>query len=371
MVSRRVALVLPKTALDPSFWPGFYEISAWLADALRRSGWSVERVPDGDPSLLEVDVTLLFGDCDQLRRSATALRRAEGRRPRTVLWQLDSLPPPRMGPASVAAGLRRARSESALRLPTGRTSNLLRSAVGSYAARRVKWFLVRAASGRSAVAHGSRRAHLSDLEADARRFRRLEWIERAVGDGWLDRVAVSAPERAGVLSDRGIRATFIPIGYHPAMGTDREQERDLDAVFLGGATPYRDGILPRLRVDLAGKGVNLVVPPPPVFGEKRSVLLNRARVVLNIHREGGFWELSRLRLLYAMACGASVVSEPVTDPTPFVEGSHFVTAGPDRLPDVTAALVRDESRRRGIVEEARRLLTTELTMERSAAALVS
>jgi hypothetical protein len=97
-----------------------------------------------------------------------------------------------------------------------------------------------------------------------------------------------------------------------------------------------------------------------VWGAQRCDLLRRARVVLNVARSPG--DFVGVRLVLAIAAGAVVVSEPITDPFPFVAGVHFVEAPLERLLDTAREIEADEPRRRHIAEAGQALLTGELSM---------
>jgi hypothetical protein len=100
-----------------------------------------------------------------------------------------------------------------------------------------------------------------------------------------------------------------------------------------------------------------------LWGEDRTALLRRTRLVLNVMRVPG--EFIGLRLVMAIAAGAVVVSEPMTDPFPFVPGVHFVEAPLARLLDEARNLLEDEPRRRKVAEAGQALLEGQLTMTQS------
>jgi spore maturation protein CgeB len=72
-----------------------------------------------------------------------------------------------------------------------------------------------------------------------------------------------------------------------------------------------------------------------------------------------------------MANGALVLSEPVYDCYPFVEGRHFISAPVEDMPAVIQRYLRDESARRAITDEAYRFVTNELTTVKSVTTLAS
>jgi hypothetical protein len=98
-----------------------------------------------------------------------------------------------------------------------------------------------------------------------------------------------------------------------------------------------------------------------VWGTERADLLRRSRVVVNVARVPG--DFIGVRLVLVIAAGAVVVSEPMTDPFPFVAGVHFVEAPLEGLLAAARELEADEPRRRRIAEAGQRLLVGELSME--------
>ena len=74
-----------------------------------------------------------------------------------------------------------------------------------------------------------------------------------------------------------------------------------------------------------GRGLRVV---EGVWGHDREVLLRRTRVVLDVHRIPG--NFVGLRLLLSLAAGAALVTEPMTDPYPFMPGRSL--PGGDRQP---------------------------------------
>jgi hypothetical protein len=107
---------------------------------------------------------------------------------------------------------------------------------------------------------------------------------------------------------------------------------------------------------------------PALWGEARTALLNRVKILLNIPRFTG--EFAALRFILGMANGALVVTEPVYDPFPFVAGRHFVSASMEEIPAVVLHYLQSEEQRRQIADQAYAFVTEELTMERSIARLL-
>jgi hypothetical protein len=185
----------------------------------------------------------------------------------------------------------------------------------------------------------------------------------------FDMLVVSTPSRQAFLAERGIRAEMVPLGYYPSYGRDLGLARDIDVLFLGDPrVPRRRRLLARLakrglRVERAGSWFS-----GEAWGERRTRLLNRARILLNLQRFPG--ELAGLRMILGMANKALVVSEPIFMPGPYVEGTHWIASDLERMPEVIAACLADPQRRQVIVDAAFELVTQQLTLTRSAARIV-
>jgi hypothetical protein len=293
---------------------------------LEAAGCSVEAASDRDATLDPGSVLFMRGTPTLFPHALRRLREGPARdRPIVVLWHQEPLPPPRI------SGL-----PAPLRLPR-------RSDVGFALGRPVRV---------------------------TRPSTNLETVCELARAGLLDVLAVSTLWQRQVLEEHGLPSHFVPIGWEPALGKDLRGERDIDILVLGDARVARRRlVLARLRA----RGVVPVVagdwsPGRGVWGAERMALLNRARILLSIPRQRGWF--AGLRFLLGMANGALVVSEDVYAPAPYVPGTHFVSAPVRELPGVLHRYLADEEARARIAEQARLFVTTELTMERSVARLV-
>jgi hypothetical protein len=204
----------------------------------------------------------------------------------------------------------------------------------------------------------ARRRAAATIERRRTRHRRdaaARWLQ-------VDRVVVTSRDRRDALIEHGVHADAVPFGYAAAaagpLTAPGAGDRDLALVSLGMVDPrraIRRGVMqqwqaeePRLTV-LHG-----------VWGEERGRLLRRARTVLNVSRTPG--NFVGVRLVLALAAGAVVVTEPMTDPYPFQPGVHFVQAPLEGLLDAARELCADEPRRRRIAEAGQALLADELSM---------
>jgi hypothetical protein len=179
-------------------------------------------------------------------------------------------------------------------------------------------------------------------------------------------VVVTSRDRAATLIGWGVAARTVPFGYHPCHGgalTPPEAgARDVPLLLLGSRAGHtrRAAAVDRLRANGASHGL---LVEGSSWGAERDVLLRRTRVMLDVHRVPG--NFVGLRLLLSLAAGVALVSEPMTDPSPFVPGVHFVEAPLEGLLGAGLALLDDEARRREIVAAGQALLHTDLSMASS------
>jgi hypothetical protein len=221
-------------------------------------------------------------------------------RPFTVLWHVEPLPAP------AASGLKPARRHA-----------------------------------RELVKIALRDPRTTDPRSNFRRLRR--WLAA----GLPDLLLVSTPWRQAFLAEHGIESEWVPWGYFEPHGHDLGLERDIDVIFFGAQdVPRRRRIVRQMRregIDVVSEGA---WGKSGLWGERRTEVLNRSRIVLNLGRHPG--ELSGMRLLTGMANRACVLSEPIWDPRPFVPGLHYAEAPVERLAAEARALLDDDARREAI-----------------------
>jgi hypothetical protein len=180
------------------------------------------------------------------------------------------------------------------------------------------------------------------------------------------RLVVTSRDRAATLAATGVEAAVVPFGYHERHAGPLTPigagPRDLGLVMLGsraGHTRRARQVAGLLRSE-AGRDLTVV---EGVWGGERAALLRRTRVVVDVHRIPG--NFVGLRLLLTLAAGAALVTEPMTDPWPFVPGVHFLEAPMSDLLDVARGLADDEVERARLVDAGQTLLRDSLTMQAS------
>jgi glycosyltransferase involved in cell wall biosynthesis len=145
--------------------------------------------------------------------------------------------------------------------------------------------------------------------------------------------------------------------------------RDIDVLFLG---EYRVRRRSRILRRLKREGTDVVLlgsqsPTKGYWGEARTELLNRTKILLHLPRYPG--HLSD-RILMGMANGALVVSEPMYLPDPYEPGVHYVESSVDQMAETVRRYLADEESRRRITDAAYRFVTQELRLEGTYARLM-
>lgn len=205
---------------------------------------------------------------------------------------------------------------------------------------------------------------ITDPHSNARHLRRL------AREGIVDLLTVATTVSHAFLTEEGIEAAHIILGYHPIHGHLLELERDIDVLFLGDMrVRRRKKILRRLKQD--GLDVHAVgdYSDPRYWGDSRTELLNRTKILLALARHPS--QAADLRLILGMATGALVLSEPVYLPFPYVPGRHYVEAPIEEMADTARRYLADDEARRRITAEAHAYVTQERTLKRSYADLLS
>ncbi len=144
---------------------------------------------------------------------------------------------------------------------------------------------------------------------------------RSFSVGYLDvlrqnTVIDYSQENVKYLKTLGIRAFYMPYGYHDGLVRPVEEEKTIDVLFVGSFNARRS----RLLDGLAG-----LVWVTGVYGDDLDRMVAKAKVVLNIHYSDSH-PLEVARINYLMANHCNVVSEKGNDKAlndQYAEGLHF------------------------------------------------
>lgn len=182
----------------------------------------------------------------------------------------------------------------------------------------------------------------------------------------------------------GVSVHHAPVGWspvwqrpddpRPASGRDG-LKRDLDLLHLGIYSPRRGRILARSARRLArhrtmllfgdDHGPNAVAQANFAIGQEKWRLLNRARVLLNVH-VGDRPYFEWLRVVQAVCNGVFVVSEHSTGTAPLEAGAHFAEAPPGLLVEAAERYLEDEALRAASAREALAVLRERQPLRASA-----
>ena len=358
--SRRFGIVFPRGGIDP--------IGAAVAGGFTEAGCAVQPlIPGRAWDLAGLDYVVIYGPMQSLAETIATLRRHQ-HRPPVLVWLTEQLADPR-GPyraQTIAARLRFGLESLSWPAVVRRQPPLGSAGVPPASDR---------AGGTPALPSSGARLSPSVAAALLRRAGRLRILGEllALRDlGCLALVAAFTETNAGCLWRHGLPAAVAPMGYHPSYGGPLGLERDIDVVFLGTLRDRRrTGIVRRLQRDLDRRGIALTLRDGSAshgyaYGEVRTVLLNRAKIMLNIMRQP--WDDGIHRMLLAAPNGAMVVSEPIiaTSWGPFRPDVHFVMAPHDRLAETIARYLADADARRTIAGRAYDSVVNGLTMRAAA-----
>jgi hypothetical protein len=315
---------------DPSMGSLQAELVEAAVAAARRMGLETRTVSAGSPV---ADLTWLLGIGTEQPYSRVMETAGQADGPFRIAWIGEPLLAPGDRGSGILSRVSRSRAVAGMRLPPALRGIVLPGPLGR---------------ARSRVRYDK------ELARNTRRIPSLAAI--------TDRIVVTSRDQQAILARNGSDSMVVPFGYEPAVHgalASPALSRDIDLLSLG-----HHGALGGLRryeylASPASEEPHLLTAEG-VWGPERNALLRRTRVVLNVQRVPGTF--IGLRLVLSLAAGAAVVTEPMTDPHPFVPGVHYVEAPLDRLMDESRALLSDEPRRRRIVTAGQEMMRRELAM---------
>jgi hypothetical protein len=152
---------------------------------------------------------------------------------------------------------------------------------------------------------------------------------------------------AEMLESRGLNSEWRPFllndGLMKWVG-EYGPDRDIDVLHIGGIFPRRREIIEKLKANTGVQFEQVF----GVYGEDATKIMKRAKVIINIHRDGESQAQEQLRIAWAIACGCTVVSE--TSLKPSIPNSIVIESPLVRLYDKAIKAVNewsfDDSERR-------------------------
>ncbi|MBI3941668.1 MAG: glycosyltransferase family 1 protein [Chloroflexi bacterium] len=190
----------------------------------------------------------------------------------------------------------------------------------------------------------------------------LDWLHR---QGLLSALGVTSLLYADYLRTMGFDPLVAYLGIRPDWATNLELDREIPVLWIGEVgSGRRRQLLNQVGADLRERGIEMLridgIENPYIFGEERTVLLNRTQIVLNLMREG--WDNNALRLCLAAASRCLIITEPILLHTTLTPGLHYVEAPVAHIAEKISYYLAHPEARRPMVEAAYQLTMAEFTM---------
>ncbi len=339
----------------------YARLTNMVADGFSDIGWVPSVCFAPKATVFVHDLVLLLGLSQYDGGLMKWLSERPDKRSVTVLWQLEPLPPVRLSTFGESIGFR------VTAWDWGRLPPMFAKVAGNlvpfrtHALRLIRRWLARPYARYVA----GQPYHEGWIQFDSEIFFKamVEWrrIRELHLAGCIDHIFATVQPRTEFLCSRGIQAELLPFGYHLDWGNDLGIKRDIEVLFLGRLEKRRAVLVRELKSELEQRSRKLTVVQR-AFGEARTHLLNRARIMLVLLRTPH--DMPAMRLMLGMACGALVICEQCNGTGAFRAGEHFVMAEPERLPEVIDYYLTHEDDRRQIAWRGHEFVAQELTMEK-------
>ncbi len=340
--------------------PGIWATS--LKTFIEDRGYSVHLTKDGNDIVTQSDCVILAGSVASLRRTREMIRKTRPEdRPVVIAWNFEPLPPIELENWAEKLGLRFCHASyspvhvkpllNLVNLPI--FSLISRFGLGKYSDKKA-YPSANALSVRFAI-------------------EQYGFLKQGYEDGYLTHIATSTNQKKTFLSTRNIPSTFIPAGSLPAVYGERIDsiEKDIDVMFIGGVrnNPGRKKRVELLQSRLEEKGLSTDIHFNGLMGDERTRVLNRARVLVHLHKNP--WDTPWMRWYLAGNCEALIVSEELSMDGPLKKGEHYLSTDYDTLPDVIYDILQDEEKRHKMVIACKSLVNTEMGLQKSVESLLN
>lgn len=342
--------------------PSELELPTAISHCIRQLGYTAALVRDGEPEGLSADILLFLFTLGDYPMYRLKLKNHSVKRPLTILWQIDPLPPDDSPPEAEIAGLKAARLRKIFGLYEPTDMSRWKKLITFYRLRVSAYKLFSAPGFRKACRLIKNHCG-GDFEWTHIRGIIENWqdILESYNDGWVNHFVTSTNQRRIFLMNRGIKADFVPVGAHEYMGSYLGLRRDIPVGFLGSIKKgRRAAILENLSNKLKEKGILLVQVEKGLYGKQRCEWLNRTRILINLYNYS--WSSAWIRFLMAARCKTLVVSEPIDDEHPMKTGVHYISANWEEMPEVICELLNNPEKIDRITSAAYLLSQEELTL---------
>ena len=205
-----------------------------------------------------------------------------------------------------------------------------------------------------------RLAHTAPLRWVNRRFHKFRYVgiyHHALNAGLMGLLVEYSKVYADYYNRAGIPARYAQWGLlDNSHRGDLRLERDIDVLWIGTRrTKRRSRLLDKVMGELAAYGKRVLIVDGsggPVYGEARTLLLNRAKIMLNLLPT---WYDSALAYRWPLAAAnrALLVTEDSLPHAPeFSPGEHYVAAPASQLTPTILDYLEHPEKREPIVERA-------------------
>lgn len=169
----------------------------------------------------------------------------------------------------------------------------------------------------------------------------------------------------------------IPFGYHPLFGKNMNLERDIDVTFIGSTFDHRrKKIVKIIDEELNKRGIRFIIKDGSVergsvYGQERTILLNRTRIVLGIMRQP--WDDQVFRFLHAAPNGAMLLSEKIltTSLGPLIPDEHIGMMELSRIVDAIEFYLQKPEEILRITRNASELISSRLSIKETVAGVLA
>lgn len=184
----------------------------------------------------------------------------------------------------------------------------------------------------------------------------LFWMQQ---EEILTTLSIGSFWTADRLRANGLNPIVLPRSYSPSFGRDLNLERDIPVIWIGKmGSARRRSLVNKIRDQLRSRGVEMLVIDGEensyVFGEERTVLMNRTKIALNLLRQK--WDDNSSRYSLAAANRTLIVTEPTLPHTPFESGVHLVEAPVDQIAETIVYYLSHDEERQHMVDQAYELI---------------
>ncbi|RMH01893.1 MAG: glycosyltransferase family 1 protein [Chloroflexi bacterium] len=193
--------------------------------------------------------------------------------------------------------------------------------------------------------------------------------------GLMEVLADSSAVYADLHVRHGLPTVVAPWGATRRWYADLGYERDIDVLWMGKrGSKRRSMLLDMVRARLERYGVKMLVVDgeerPFIYDQERTEILNRSKITLNLTRT--WYDDNYSRFALAAPNRSLIVSEPLLPHCPhFRPGEHYIAAPASELADQIMYYLAHEDERMAIVERAYQLMMSELSFEKSIAAIMT